>query len=156
MKNFTLLFITIFLLGGCSSKDENENWFDSKEEAIKHGLKMEGVQDTNVLEEINIDGEAFLVFFNAASEDYVNLGIANIAYENKKYSWFRSKAFTKVNTSKNENAIEISWKVESKSGKKYTAYAGTLITDDAMKIQTEEGFITPIINKKLGIYYYLN
>ena len=85
-------------------------------------------------------------FFNAASEDYVDLGIANIAYENKKYSWFRSKAFTKVNTSKSENAIEISSKVESKSGKKYTAYAGTSITDDAMKIQTEEGFITPIIN----------
>mgnify|MGYP001145314380 CR=1 FL=1 len=60
MKNFTLLFITIFLLGGCSSKDANENWYDSKEDAIKHGLKMEGVQNTNTLEEINIDGEIFL------------------------------------------------------------------------------------------------
>lgn len=54
----------------------------------------------------------------------------------------------------NKNGIEVKWEIKSEARKKFSVYAGTLENDN-MTISTDEGEISPVTNKKLGIYYYL-
>lgn len=80
------------MIAGCSQESNNSNkrgWYETKEEAIEHGLKDEEVNRDDILSIQEIKGES-IVFY----EHNGGLGVASITKTEKGYSWFRNRPYT--------------------------------------------------------------
>ncbi|MRX57063.1 hypothetical protein GJU41_24315 [Bacillus idriensis] len=153
LKRFVLLFF-LSLLIGCSANEDHIKWFATKEEAIQHGLKEEGLSAGNLLGKIQSDGELF-VFFKRKMKDGEAAGIVHLRESNGKYAWYKSNAEVQVKYKNRKKAPHVSFELKTYSDKAYKAYFGSADSAD-MAISTDYGpEVTPEIDKESQIYFYI-
>ncbi|PGA19481.1 hypothetical protein COL65_08310 [Priestia aryabhattai] len=155
MKRFLTILLLLLIITGCSNGNDNKlKWFTTQDKAINQGIK-DGDLNTkeNIVGEMKENGEIF-VFYKLEEENKdIVIGIANIAKQNGKYAWYRESANIGIKSGNNPST-PVSWDTETQSGKKFTAYTGTA-EDKNIPIETEGGEVTPKINEKFGVYYYI-
>jgi len=144
LKRILYLFIFFIIVTGCSAK-EDIVWFDTIDEAIEYGLKLENIEKRDIINKVYEKGELF-IFFKASGGPV--LGVANIAEKNGKYTWFRGEPLVFVN-----NPL-ISWETETYSKDTFNIYTGVLESEN-MTIQTQYRAVTPYIDKTNNIFYYV-
>ncbi|WP_078548521.1 hypothetical protein [Litchfieldia alkalitelluris] len=94
MRNvvFLLLFTSLFLMVGCTNKEDRAvEWFTTEEEAIEKGLQQEGTDTHAVLSIESYKGET-LVFYDYGGA----LGVASITESDQGFSWYRSNAYSDI------------------------------------------------------------
>ena len=155
MKRVLTILLLLLIITGCSNGNDNKlKWFTTQDQAINQGIK-DGDLNTkeNIDGEMKENGETF-VFYKLEEENKdIVIGIANIAKQNGKYAWYRESANIGIKSGNNPST-PVSWDTETQSGKKFTAYTGTA-EDKNIPIETEGGEVTPKINEKFGVYYYI-
>ncbi|WP_121609102.1 hypothetical protein [Mesobacillus foraminis] len=150
-----LVLLLSIVLAGCASQDNEElNWFDTYNEAIEYGLKLEEAKPSDVLGEMESGGEHFVVYKDPLlDEDGIGIATVNIAEENGKYAWYRADSFVKI-TDKNpqHNIKQVSYDTKTRSGKDFLVYAG-YTKNESITVDTPEGSIQAEINPSTGIYF---
>ncbi|MBT2755855.1 hypothetical protein J7E71_07830 [Mesobacillus foraminis] len=150
-----LILLLTIALAGCASKDSEElKWFDTDNEAIEYGLKLEDAKQSDVLGEMESDGEHFVVYKDPVpDEDGIAISTVNIAEENGKYAWYRANSYVKI-TDKNpqHNIKQVSYDTKTRSGKDFLVYAG-YTKNEKITLETPEGSIQPKIDPSTGIYF---
>ncbi|GIN63986.1 hypothetical protein J27TS8_39790 [Robertmurraya siralis] len=121
-------------------------FFTDKEEAIRQGIKAEGLKKEDILGEILENGEIF-VFYKKNLEDGLGVGVSSIYKKNDKYSWYDSEQDVVIQG--NNHNFDVNWILNTKTGNQYKIYVGMADSKDI-----PEG-ISPIIDQKTGIYYHV-
>lgn len=146
-----LLFLTL-ILHGCNTTtatglDEKKlKWFKTQSEAIKYGVKEEQIEENDIIDELNSNGEIFLVYKTGN-----NVGLSNIAKNKGKYTWYRSDAYTAVT----DTDTKISFLTETLSKKKFYFYVGKLKGTE-ITIKTNIGDVSPSVDKNTKLYYFIS
>lgn len=147
-----LVFLFLFLiLNGCNKLEKNKmNWFKTPDEAIQYGLKEEKIGEEDIIGKLKLNGEQFIVFKKEENSKSL-VGLSNIAKKEKKYQWYRSNAYTEVD----DHDIRISFVTKTLSKKKFDFYLGK-VKGKEFTIETNLGEVTPKIDKKTNIYYFIS
>ncbi|WP_374717424.1 hypothetical protein [Neobacillus sp.] len=149
MKRLVVLLAVVLSIVGCTTFTHNDlQWFKSKQEAIDHGIKEEGIEKQDVFGEIEDSGETF-IFYKKELEEGLSVGVSSISKKDSKYAWYDSDQDYYI-----ENVNGVSWETKTQSGKSFTIYAG-LSNGKNRTINTPNGPISPNIDKETGIYYYV-
>lgn len=151
-----LLFV---LVSGCSmftNGDGKLKWFDTQEEAINNGLKEERILKSDILGQLKSNGEVF-VFYTTDVPEGSAVGVASISRNNGKFAWYRPNASVLVKYDKTDKnkAPNLSFDIKTRSEKKFKGYLG-MTKLKSFTLETDNGeVITPKINKKSQIYFYI-
>ncbi|MBB4826358.1 hypothetical protein HNO89_003617 [Sporosarcina luteola] len=147
-----LLVFILFLgaiLSGCNKAEHNERkWFDSQDEAIQNGLKVEGISQDDIISSYDLNGELFIVFKKEIDGKLV-VGVSNIANKDDQYIWYRNGAYLHA-----QKDITAYLSTKSFFGNEFVFYSG-MTDQDSIRIGKFDS-ITPFIDKKTGIYYFLS
>jgi len=131
---FFIFVIYLFLSVGCSQESNNikRAWFETKEEAIKHGLKEEGRNRKTLLSIQEIDNETIVIYeFNSS------LGIASLTKGDKGFSWFRGKPY--LDLAGEEIPYSTAWfEYETESGLKIPILIGKAFDESIIKMKLIE------------------
>ena len=149
MRNYILIIYVFLILSGCTnSTSDDVGWFQKKSEAIEYGLKQENIKSDDIVGEININGDIFVVFKHGKTDKFT-VGVSNVAQKDHKYKWIRSSSLVEIS-----DKVSVNFFTESNSGNEYEFYIG-LSQGRGAKINTNEGEIFPIIDPNTNIYYYI-
>jgi len=156
LKKIILPIAILFIIAGCTTKTSEEiKWYKNERKAIEEGLKDEGLKNKDILGKVKEKGEEF-VFYKQDNEDGVAVSVASISREKNKYAFYNIDSYVQVKDNRNKNySSEINWETHTQSDKKFIAYTGTIKGKENYSIKTQLGLVTPYINKKTGIYYYV-
>ncbi|KAA0966345.1 hypothetical protein FQ087_08950 [Sporosarcina sp. ANT_H38] len=150
MKNCFILIIFCLIINGCTnSKKEEVKWFETENEAIQYGLNEEGLNSDDVISELEMNGELFIVF-KKQEDSHLLVGLSNIAQKKNKFRWYRSNSFVAV-----EENINIGLITKTLSGKQFNFYTGISEGEETV-IDTSAGNINPNIDVESGIYYFIS
>lgn len=158
MKVILTLVMSIFVLIGCSalakSDDNDLKWFKTEEEAISHGIKEEKIKKEDIIGEVNEDEEKF-IFYKKQLKEGLGVGVSSISEKDGQFAWYDTDQDVLI---KNEIIkkyfSQISWDTETQSGKNFTVYTGISKNQNPL-IETNKGEISPVVDKKTGIYFYI-
>jgi hypothetical protein len=143
-----LLVLTLAFLSGCSVFANDNNGFDTKQEAIEFGFKEEDIKKEDIIGEIEERNLSF-IFYKLNVSEGIAVGVSLVKEKQGKYYWDSSEHDVTVKD-KNGNKPGVKWATEDDS---YAIYTGILKSDK--KIKTNNGEVNPPFHKKTGIYYYV-
>lgn len=147
MRNIYILLIVLLTTGCSALANGNLKWFNNVDKAIEYGLKEENINEQDLIDKVKENGELF-IFYKKDLKDGPGLGVSTVSEKDGKYTWFRTDKDVLLNVS------EISWETKTLSDKKFVIYTGTTKNEN-IEIETRKGIVNPIIDKKNGIYYYV-
>jgi len=155
LKGILAMSLLVLIITGCSNVNDNKlKWFKTQDEAINQGIREGDLNNKeNIIGKIKENGETFVFYKLEEEKKDIVVGMANLAKQDGKYAWYRENANIGIKSGNNPST-PVSWDTETRSGKKFTAYTGTAEAEN-ISIETETGEVTPQINKKFGIYYYI-
>lgn len=153
-KWFLSMLLFPLMITACSSADDPElRWFDRPEAAIQDGLALEGLTQSDVLDEIDTDGETLIVY-KMTLPDGTGLGIASLAKADGQFAWYRTNNPVLVQNSNQEPAPVVKTDVTTRSNKTFPIYLGATRNPN-QTINTDKGVVTPMIDQESGLFYYL-
>lgn len=143
-----LLFLTL-ILNGCNTtasraEEAKLKWFKTKNEAIQYGLKEEEIEENDIIDTLECNGELFVVYMNGET-----VGLSNLAQKNGNFAWYRSDAQTQV-----KDDLKISFITETLSKKKFHFYFGKVKASE-ITIETNKGEVSPLVDNNKKLYYYI-
>lgn len=158
MKVVLPFAIAMLTLIGCSSLANNGanelKWFKTKEETIDHGIKEEKMKKEDIIGEVSENGETFVIY-RKQLEEGLGVGVSSISEQEGKYAWYDPDQDVLVKNDKvKKYSSQISWGTTTQSGKTFTIYTG-VSGDEGPIIKTETSEVSPTIDKKTGIYFYI-
>lgn len=119
---FSIIFI-ILLLSGCNSDtiDTTDTYiyFDTKEDAIQHGITVENITEEEILSVEEHMGET-IVFF----EKDKALGVVTIPKNEKGYRWYRNTPLSGF--AGDIDYSNVTFDIETSNGKKISILAGRI------------------------------
>ncbi|MDF2036464.1 hypothetical protein P2R12_05580 [Cytobacillus oceanisediminis] len=158
MKVVLPFAIAMLALTGCSalaSDGASEmKWFETKEESIEYGLKEEKIKKEDIIGEVSENGETFIIY-KKQLEEGLGVGVSSISEKDGQYAWYDPDQDVLVkNDEVKKYSSQISWGTETQSGKTFTIYTG--VSDEGTPVvKTETGEVSPTIENKTGIYFYI-
>jgi hypothetical protein len=152
VRYFLTLTLLLFMTTGCLQQVDLQ-WFDTAEDAIKHGLREEGITHDDIIGKVK-KGEELFIIYKINLPNGVGVGVSSLSQKNRKFAWYRSSNPVIVKQNNSENNPEVSWVFTTLSNKKFMIYTG-ITHEKNITINTESGKNTPIINPKHSIYYYV-
>ncbi|MFN2746496.1 MULTISPECIES: hypothetical protein [Bacillus] len=158
MKQYKIILLLVLILAGCSSAKDNQEeqqWFNSEEKAIEHGIQSENINKSDILEKVDLNGEKVIVF-RFTESDGKGICIAHIIHKNNKYQWNRNFQHIILKSDKpNIGNLDVSADFKTSQGKKYRLYLGVADKQN-FTFETDDGLeTTPTIDKKTNMYYYI-
>ena len=142
MKKLIICLTIFVMLSGCTT-NEKLTWFNNKDEAIQFGIEEEGIEQEDIIAELESGEEQFIVYKKEENDEML-IGLSNIAKSKQKYAWYRSDAYIKV-----QDDVQVILKTKAFSGNEYNFYVG--MSED----RERTGLKDALIDEKTGIYYYI-
>ncbi|HZH62866.1 MAG TPA: hypothetical protein VEY70_25575 [Metabacillus sp.] len=158
MKVVLSFAIAMIALTGCSALANDGaselKWFETKEEAIDYGIKEEEMKKEDIIGEVNENDETFVIYKKQLDEG-LGVGVSSISVKNGQYAWYHSDQDVLVRNDKAKKyASQINWETTTQSGKDFTIYTG-ISEDESPIVKTPNSEVSPTIDKKTGIYFYI-
>jgi hypothetical protein len=158
MKAVFPLGIAMLMITGCSASANEETkelkWYKTKEETIEHGIKEEKIKNEDIIGEVTENGETFVIY-KKDLENGLGVGVSSISEKDGKYAWYDADQDVVVkDENKDDYFSQISWGTKTESGKSFTVYTG-VSEEESPIIETKTTEVSPTIDKKTGIYFYI-
>ncbi|QGQ45443.1 hypothetical protein [Metabacillus sediminilitoris] len=158
MKVVLTFAIAMLALTGCSALANDEaselKWFKTKEETIDHGIKEEKMKKEDIIGEVSENGETFVIY-KKQLEEGLGVGVSSISEQDGKYAWYDPDQDVLVKNNKVKKYFsQINWGTTTQSGKSFTIYIG-VSEDQSPIVKTSTSEVSPAIDKKTGIYFYI-
>ncbi|AEI44533.1 hypothetical protein [Paenibacillus mucilaginosus] len=114
-------------------KDDRE-WYSTEKVAIDHGLKIEGLQESDIVSIDKSFEETFVIF-----QKDMKIGVATISKNDKGFSWYRSTPYASYDTANQAFPYTyFGFDLQSEFGNKYKLFSGIIYNKNI---------------KKLGLFY---
>lgn len=158
MKKIAPFAIALLTITGCSAFASNKGsdltWYNTKVEAINHGLKEEGIKKEDIIGDVTENEETFIIF-KKKLDDGIGVGVSNIGEKDGEFTWYDADQDVLVKDEKvNKYASQISWESKAFSGRTVTIYTG-MSSDQRPLIKTSNGELSPTVDKNTGIYFHI-
>ncbi|MBO1513642.1 hypothetical protein [Metabacillus bambusae] len=158
MKVVLTFAIAMLALTGCSALANDGaselKWFKTKEETIDHGIKEEKMKKEDIIGEVSENGETFVIY-KKQLEEGLGVGVSSISEQDGKYAWYDPDQDVLVKNDKvKKYSSQINWRTTTQSGKTFTIYTG-VSEDQSPIVKTPTSEVSPTIDKKNGIYFYI-
>lgn len=135
-------------MAGCT--EDNPQWYETKEDAIKYGLEQES--SNAILLAVEEYKDETIVFF----EQDQALGVASITDSEKGFSWYRDQPLTGFEGGSSYSTA--GFESETKQGTKVPILAGKAFDHNITKIRIpgrdNQKILT--ITDKSGLFYSIN
>ncbi|WP_421379325.1 hypothetical protein ACOJQI_15155 [Bacillus salacetis] len=128
------LLIAGLSLAGCSFGDQEDVWFDSKEEAIEGGLQQNELNKSALLAFEEYRGET-IVFFKRDE----SLGTAVISEGKKGVSWHRDHPYNGFEAGGDLPYSTVGFDLESNTGEKISILAGKVFDSSIQLLRLNDG-----------------
>ncbi|WHY85558.1 hypothetical protein QNH39_23585 [Neobacillus novalis] len=125
MKKFYLLFLIVIILVGCQTNNtiETNKTFLTYKSAVEYGLQEEGITKDDIIDEIQVGGEQFIIFINPNLGD--SIATANINVDkNGTYTWNLVGSRVVFSMSLDHHTPSTKGEIQLLSGKKFNVYLG--------------------------------
>ncbi|QFT90888.1 hypothetical protein FIU87_19765 [Bacillus sp. THAF10] len=152
MQKKYLIFFVFVLLIGCQASQT----FSTYEQALEFGLDEEGITEDEIIDEIKLKNEEFIIYVVPNPEGDA-IRIANIFQNNGNYIWkpVSSKISLVIRNSKPLETLSVEGEIQSISGKDFIVNLGTF-KDKGEVIKNEDGEeINPEFDEKRKLYYLI-
>ena len=144
----------VIILVGCQTNKtfQANKTFLTYKSAVEYGLQDEGITEDDIIDEIQVRGEQFIIFINPNLGD--SIAIANINVDKRgAYTWNLVGSRGVFAMSANHNTPSVKEEIQSISGKKFNFY----LAMDKIKLES----ITDVTDEELKydekrkLYYIL-
>ncbi|MCC0563624.1 hypothetical protein EDM54_18820 [Brevibacillus borstelensis] len=155
MRYLMLVLMIFVILSGCSlgSKD-SLMWFSSPDAAIQNGIKLESINESDLLSTVETDGETLLIFKQNVPEGTI-VGVASLSKKDGQFAWYRENDPVLVKRLNETASPAITCEINTQSKKTFYVYLGVTSTIEN-RISLKNGSkVQPSIDKNSGIYYYV-
>lgn len=125
MKKFYLLILMVITLVGCQTNKTSQanKTFLKYKSAVEYGLQDEGITKDDIIDEIQVGGEQFIIFSNANLSD--SIAIANINVDkNGAFTWNLVGSRGAFAMSSNHSIPSVKDEIQTISRKKFNFYLG--------------------------------
>lgn len=128
---------------GCNKKPDDkkfDEWFSSQEEAIQHGLELEGIAQESIIDVEEVDNQTFVVYRRSTNQ----YGAAMIHKKDSKFQWFRGQSEVELPSHTNgEKYSIVKTEIKSPSNERYEISYGRVTNPDKRSISiVKDGVIT--------------
>ncbi|MEJ8545510.1 hypothetical protein [Brevibacillus borstelensis] len=155
MRYLMLVLLIIVIFSGCSLGSEDSfMWFPSPEAAIQNGIKLEGINESDLLATVETDGETLLIFKQNVPEGTI-VGVASLSKKDGEFAWYRENDPVLVKHLDETASPTITCEINTQSKKIFYVYLGVTSAIEN-RISLKNGTkVQPTIDKNSGIYYYV-
>ncbi|HWL24185.1 MAG TPA: hypothetical protein VNR38_10630 [Ureibacillus sp.] len=147
-----ILCVMVFVVG--CNEDSIIEWQNSKEDAVKAGLKEEGADSKSILSIEDFEGETFMVY-----EYRGGLGVANIVKSEKGFGWNRSQPYYDFEVYGGGLPYSIAgYEIEMETGLIVYVLIGKTFDSSIREMQISgDGSVRKVkVNEKSGFFYAIH
>lgn len=133
-------------LSSCS----NVQWFASKQQAITQGVQRNNISQDDIVQEIMIKEETFIVF-SLPESDTLSLSVAQIVQKGDQFAWVnKQKTFMGIITP------AISWPIRSSANVDFSISAGVSQQEiTSMHDEAKRHVEVSQIYQQDGVYFFM-